>query len=218
MSSPLFHSVRLQLGLNTLVFGYAQKVDKWNDRRFSIQKSRTEILDTRTPLRSITVSHQVYQHASIQDGFPQQRQSAQGRLGPFNSQRKGRDIPRRRDRKYKRPNFSARMIMTPIFAPQPSKGPRSENGSVGLNSSSGHNSSVQSSVSNLRRGSVMGTKRRSTRLVPGTIIEKPWLQQKSSLRYARYMIWISLALGVSVAAASKRRLEPGTHGSLLLLI
>jgi len=64
----------------------------------------------------------------------------------------------------------------------------------------------------------MGTKRRSTRLVPGTIIEKPWLQQKSSLRFARYMIWISLALGVGVAAASKRRLEPGTHGSLPVLI
>ena len=110
------------------------------------------------------------------------------------------------------------MILTWTFAPQLSKGPRSENGSVDITSSSGHNSSVHSSVSNFRRGLAMGTKRRSTRLVPGTIIEKPWLQQKSSLRYARYMIWISLALGVGVAAASKQRLGWGTHGSLLVLI
>ena len=181
------------------------------------QNSRTEILDTNTHLRSIAISLQFCQHASNQDGFPQQRQSAQGRLGPLNSQRKGRDVSRCRDRKYKRPHFSARMILTRTFAPQPSKGPRSENGSVDLTSSFGHNSSVHSSVSNLHRGSIMGTKRRSTRLVPGTIIEKPWLQQKSSLRYARYMIWISLALGVGVAAASKQRLEQGTHGNLLAL-
>ena len=42
-------------------------------------------------------------------------------------------------------------------------------------------------------------KRKSTRIIPGTPLDKPWLRQKTRLRFARYLIYAAVLVGMGLA-------------------
>lgn len=78
-------------------------------------------------------------------------------------------------------------------------GPSSSTSLSALSIGQGHSSISGRSLADLSRAALGAT---STRLVPGTVIDKPWLKTKSRLSLAKYIVYLGCVIGLCASALS----------------